>query len=64
MAQYQLISDVDSEGYILKDVAIICIKDRETRHLKQGVALRVWLYQIGLAINIIAVPNKEEFACV
>ena len=64
MAQCQLISDVDDEGYILKDVAIICIKDRGTRHLNRAFALRVWLYQIGLAINIIVVPNKEEFACV
>ena len=30
----------------------------------RAFALRVWLHQIGLAINIIVVPNKEEFACV
>ena len=47
MAQCQLISDVDDEGYILKEVAIICIKDRGTRHLKQGVCFE------GLAI-----PNR------
>ena len=64
MAQYQLISNTDDEGYILKEVAIICIKTEGPGISDRAFALRAWLYQIGLAINIIAVPNKEEFACV
>ena len=61
MVQYQLISYTDDADYIPKEVAIMCIKTEGS-----GISGRACCFeglaipQIGLAINIIALPTKES----